>query len=119
VQRLSDCLNSPVQGTGAAGLKLALALLWEQRDECPGAGQVLACHDEIVVEWAAKQVDDVRVWLETAMVEGIKCCLLHGTGETQVTVEVCRQNSKNKRGSRVCFGTFVQQHAINRKRAHR
>ena len=37
-------------------------------------GQVgLACHDEIVVEWAAKQVEDVRVWLETAMVEGIKC----------------------------------------------
>ena len=40
VQRLNDCLNSPVQGTGAAGLKLALALLWEQRDECPGARSV-------------------------------------------------------------------------------
>ena len=36
-ERLTDRLNAPVQGTGADGLKLALALLWERRDECPGA----------------------------------------------------------------------------------
>jgi len=34
----------------ADGLKLALALLWERRYECPGAVPVLAVHDEIVVE---------------------------------------------------------------------
>jgi len=35
VQRLTDRLNAPVQGTAADGLKLALALLWERRSECP------------------------------------------------------------------------------------
>ena len=42
-------LNTPIQGTGADGLKLALALLWERRDQAPGAFPVLAVHDEIVV----------------------------------------------------------------------
>lgn len=43
-------LNSPVQGTGADGLKLALGLLWERRAECPGAAPVLVVHDEIVFQ---------------------------------------------------------------------
>jgi hypothetical protein len=30
-ENLTDRLNAPVQGTGADGLKLALALLWERR----------------------------------------------------------------------------------------
>src|SRR5262249_25344409 len=38
-------LNAPVQGTGADGLKLALALLWERRHEAPGACVVLVVHD--------------------------------------------------------------------------
>ena len=46
VERLPDRLNSPVQGTGADGLKLALALLWERTSECPVAVAVLVCHDE-------------------------------------------------------------------------
>jgi DNA polymerase-1 len=41
VQRLIDRLNSPVQGTSADGLKLALALLWERRDMCPRALPIL------------------------------------------------------------------------------
>jgi DNA polymerase-1 len=36
VEKLTDRLNAPVQGTGADGLRLALALLWERRNECPG-----------------------------------------------------------------------------------
>src|SRR5829696_3523323 len=50
VKRLTDRLNSPVQGTGADGLKLALALLWVRRDACPRTMPVLVAHDEIVVE---------------------------------------------------------------------
>src|SRR4029450_7202775 len=50
VARYSEKLNSPVQGTGGDGLKLALALLWERRDQAPGAFPVLAGHDEIVLE---------------------------------------------------------------------
>jgi DNA polymerase I len=41
IVRLTDRLNAPVQGTGADGLKLAIILLWERRDECRGAVSVL------------------------------------------------------------------------------
>jgi DNA polymerase I-like protein with 3'-5' exonuclease and polymerase domains len=60
-------LNTPVQGTGADGLKLALALLWERRDQAPGAFPVLAVHDEIVVEAPADQAEATASWLKTAM----------------------------------------------------
>jgi DNA polymerase I len=45
VQRLTDGLNAPVQGTAADGLKLALALLWERRDMCPRPVPIFVCHD--------------------------------------------------------------------------
>jgi DNA polymerase I-like protein with 3'-5' exonuclease and polymerase domains len=64
-------LNTPVQGTGADGLKLALALLWERRTQAPGAFPVLAVHDEVVVEADAGQADAVAVWLKAAMVDAI------------------------------------------------
>jgi hypothetical protein len=46
VKKLTDRLNAPVQGTGADGLKLALALLWARRSECPGAVPVLVCQED-------------------------------------------------------------------------
>jgi DNA polymerase-1 len=64
-------LNTPVQGTGADGLKLALALLWERRDETPGAFPVLAVHDEIVVECDMDQAEAVARWVKQAMLDGI------------------------------------------------
>jgi DNA polymerase-1 len=54
VEKLTDNLNALIQGTGSDGLKLALALLWERRDECPGAVAVLACHDGVVFECDAE-----------------------------------------------------------------
>ena len=42
IEKLTDRLNAPVQGTGADGLKLALALLWERRDKCPGPCRYLS-----------------------------------------------------------------------------
>src|SRR5215211_4036971 len=72
VMKLTERLNSPVQGTGADGLKLALALLYERREECPGAVPILAVHDEIVVEADVRdQAKDVEGWLEKAMVAGM------------------------------------------------
>jgi DNA polymerase-1 len=71
VQQFTEKLNTPVQGTGADGLKLALALLWESRDQVPGAFPVLAVHDEIVVEADADQADAVSAWLKTGMVEAM------------------------------------------------
>ena len=87
VEKLTDRLNAPVQGTAVDGLKLALALLWERRSECLGAVPVLVCHDEIVVECGAEQAEDTRMWLERAMIEGMED-ILNGTGKVHVPVEV-------------------------------
>src|SRR5215213_9644054 len=87
VERLTDRLNAPVQGTGADGLKLALALLWERRSECPGAVPVLVCHDEVVVECDAEQAADTRAWLEGAMIKGMNA-VINDTGKAPVPVEV-------------------------------
>jgi DNA polymerase I len=71
VERLTDRLNAPVQGAGADGLKLALALLWERRDECPGAVPILVCHDEVVVECDADKAEEGKEWLVQAMKDGM------------------------------------------------
>src|SRR3712207_3233125 len=87
IQKLTDRLNAPLQGTAADGLKLALALLWERRGECPGAVPVLVCHDEVVVECDAEKAADVKAWLEKAMIEGMDA-VMNGTDEVDVPVEV-------------------------------
>ncbi len=87
VEKLTDRLNAPVQGTAADGLKLALALLWERRDECPKAVPVLVCHDEVVVECDAEQAVDAKAWLEKAMIEGMGA-VMNGMDQADVPVEV-------------------------------
>jgi DNA polymerase-1 len=64
-------LNTPVQGTGADGLKRALAVLWERRNQVPGAFPVLVVHDEIVIECDAAQAGAVSSWLKQAMVDAM------------------------------------------------
>jgi DNA polymerase-1 len=71
VERFNEKLNLPVQGTGADGLKRALALLWERRAECPTAVPVLAVHDEVVVECSEGDSDLVATWLKRAMLDGM------------------------------------------------
>ena len=71
VGRFTERLNSPVQGTGADGLKLALALLWERRHECPGVVPILAVHDEVVVECDEAQAVEAETWLKKAMIDGM------------------------------------------------
>jgi DNA polymerase-1 len=63
--------NFTVQGTGGDGIKRALALLWERRDQCPGAFPVLIVHDEIVIECDEAESDAVAAWLKAAMVEAM------------------------------------------------
>ena len=63
-------LNSPIQGSAADGLKLALVKLWETRDQvdaCP----VLTVHDEIVIEAPKEQVQKATEWLKRCMEEGM------------------------------------------------
>jgi DNA polymerase I len=71
VTRFTEKLNSPVQGTGADGLKMALTYLWERRADCLGAFPVLVVHDEIVVEADADQADAAAAWLKAAMIDGM------------------------------------------------
>jgi DNA polymerase-1 len=72
IARLPEKLNSPVQGSGADGLKLALALLWERRDRCPTAKPVLAVHDEVVIECPAEDAEQTQEWLVAAMRDGMQ-----------------------------------------------
>jgi DNA polymerase-1 len=92
VERLSDSLNAPVQGTAADGLKLALALLWERRDECPGAVPVLVCHDEVVVECDVDKAEEAREWLVQAMKDGMDA-VVNGR-EPHIPIEVEASLSK-------------------------
>ncbi|QJW92578.1 DNA polymerase [Frigoriglobus tundricola] len=67
----TDALNTPVQGTGADGLKAAIARLWERRAECPGAVPVVFAHDEIVLEVPEARSARVADWLTACMVEAV------------------------------------------------
>ena len=71
VTRFTEKLNTPVQGTGADGLKRALALLWERRAQCPDSVPVLVVHDEIVIECPIGQKENAAVWLQDAMRDGM------------------------------------------------
>jgi DNA polymerase-1 len=79
-------LNTPVQGTGADGLKTALALLWERRAQAPGAFPVLVVHDEIVVECDQDQAESVASWLRQAMLDGMQSLLKRVPVEVEVKV---------------------------------
>jgi DNA polymerase-1 len=88
VERFAEKLNSPVQGSGADGLKAALALIWETRDRCPAARPVLCVHDEIVVECDAVAAETARDWLMRCMERGMETVLR----QVPVVVEavICR-----------------------------
>lgn len=89
MERFTEWVNAPVQGTGADGLKLSLALLWERRGECPGAVPVATVHDEIVVECDERDAEKAEAWLKKAMVDGMDE-VLNGpeVGGARVPVEV-------------------------------
>jgi len=71
--RLTNRLNTPVQGTGADGLKRALAKLWIRRHEVPADVKLcLAVHDEIVVECNEDDAPAVADWLKACMKEGMQ-----------------------------------------------
>jgi DNA polymerase-1 len=79
-------LNSPVQGSEADGAKLAMALLWERREQCPGAFPVLFVHDEIVLEADADTAEAAADWLKTAMIGGMKDVLATVPCEVEVSI---------------------------------
>ncbi len=93
VERFTEKLNTPVQGSGADGLKAALAELWETRERCPAARPVLAVHDEIVVEVATERAEAARRWLVACMTRGMQAVL------REVPVEVEAMISRDLGGA--------------------
>jgi DNA polymerase-1 len=72
VRRFTEKCNTPVQASGSDGFKAALALLWERREQAPGACPVLAVHDELVVETAEDRMQETAQWVEQCMKEGME-----------------------------------------------
>ena len=62
------------------------SLLWERRDECPGAVPVLAVHDEIVIECDADKAEEAKEWLVRAMEDGMDAVV--NKEEPRVPIEV-------------------------------
>jgi DNA polymerase-1 len=83
----SERINSPVQGSACDGLKVALALLWETRHQCPDAAPVLCVHDELVIEGDAATAERTRAWVEDCLMRGARAVLGDGPGAVPVTVE--------------------------------
>lgn len=84
--QFSEQVNHPVQGTGADGLKNALAILWQTRHLVPGAVPVLAVHDEIVVEAPAGEAQKAAAWLKFAMLAGMAEFLRRVPVEVEVKI---------------------------------
>jgi DNA polymerase I-like protein with 3'-5' exonuclease and polymerase domains len=63
--------NYAVQGSGGDGIKLAMALLWERRAECPAGRPILTVHDEIVLEVPAGDAAEAATWLRRCMLDAM------------------------------------------------
>ena len=87
VTRFTEKLNTPIQGTGADGLKAALALLWETRGRCPRAAPVLVVHDEIVLEVDEAEAERARAWLAECMTRGMSRFLTRVPVVVDATIE--------------------------------
>ena len=71
VKSFMEKVNHPVQGTGADGLKLAMALFHERLPGHLEARLILAVHDELVVECPEDQAEEVERFVEEVMVAGM------------------------------------------------
>jgi DNA polymerase-1 len=67
VAKFTEALNTPVQGTGADGLKLALAELFTSRDEAPNTRLIAVVHDEILAECPEVDAEATSQWLTRHM----------------------------------------------------
>jgi DNA polymerase-1 len=71
VMGYSQVLNTPIQATGADGLKLALARIYADRQAFPEAKIIGAIHDEICVSCPSEQTSAVAAWVQKHMVEAM------------------------------------------------
>lgn len=86
VTAFTEKLNTPVQGTGADGMKRGLARLWERRSECTSAVPVLFVHDEVVFECDEAEATTVAAWLKACMVDGMAPLIAPVPVEVEVSI---------------------------------
>ena len=86
VERFTEKLNTPVQGTGADGLKAAFSILWKERAKFPTAQPVLVVHDEVIVECDLADAELVADWLKGSMIRGMGRFVKTVPVEVEVTV---------------------------------
>ena len=72
VKHFPVALNSPVQGSGADGLKLALARLYHHREETSEARLMAVVHDEVVAEAPAAMAEQTAAWLTRHMTAAVQ-----------------------------------------------
>jgi DNA polymerase-1 len=73
VDKYTEKLNTPVQGTGIDGLKAGIALCYERRDQIPSSAKpVIYVHDEIVFQCKQEDGDIIEPWLKHNMEEGMQ-----------------------------------------------
>jgi DNA polymerase-1 len=90
--------NTPVQGSGADALKIALGMLWRRRHLIPRARLILASHDELVLECPQDDAPAARALLAAIMRESmariltavppvVECAVFRDWGVTPVDSE--------------------------------
>jgi DNA polymerase-1 len=90
VAKFTEALNTPVQGTGADGLKLALTRLFASRDEAPNTRLIAVVHDEILAECPETDAEATAEWLARHMTTAMQELV----GDVvPITVDVTRGSS--------------------------
>jgi DNA polymerase I len=64
--------NTPIQGTAADCLKIAMALMWERRHECPEFQLIGTMHDEILGRCPVACWEKCAAWLQRCMEDGMR-----------------------------------------------
>jgi DNA polymerase-1 len=77
-RQYTEALNTPIQGTAADGMKLALAELWRTwTPELEGCFPVSCIHDELIVECPSDKAAAAQEWAVSAMKTGMGKLLKH------------------------------------------
>ena len=83
----TQLLNTPVQGAGADGMKLALAELWKTwTPGLDGCYPVMVIHDELIVEAPEDKADKAAEWVKRAMISGMSGLLERVPVDVEVVV---------------------------------
>jgi DNA polymerase-1 len=86
---LTELLNTPIQGSAADGMKLAMAILWETRPpDLADCFAVAVIHDELIIEAPMEKRAAAKVWVKGAMESGMQQLLK--TVPVEVKPVACR-----------------------------